>query len=112
MTATERAELHEAMSDGARRRARPLPGDGTGSGTAELSESKSGWTLTLSLDARTAVALRESLSQAGRSQLELRGFAVSITPNLVPGEPFPLESVDLVIAEDELVTKVDPASAG
>ena len=34
---------------------------------------------------------------------------MSITPNLVPGEPFPLQTLDLVIAPDQLVAKAtDP----
>ena len=90
MTATEREELRKAAGQNAGRD-RPRPGDGTVGGTAELSESAAGWSLTLSLDARTAAALRDGLSQAGRSQVEIHGIAVSITPNLVPGEPFPLQ---------------------
>jgi hypothetical protein len=62
---------------------------------AELAETPEGWVLTLHCDAATAAALR-----AAPTDLLAPGqLNISITPNLVPGEPFPVETV--LVAVDE-----------
>lgn len=75
--------------------ARPQPGSRSG---ARLIETPDGWVLTLTLDARTAVDIRKEL---GRGQnvnwVVPKNFAVSITPNLVPGEPFALSEIEIII---------------
>lgn len=74
---------------------RPQPGS---TSRAHLVETPDGWVLTLTLDARTAVQLRAELGRGREmSWLVPRDFEVSITPNLVPGTPFPLSGVEIVI---------------
>ena len=65
---------------------------------AELLETPAGWVLTLSIDDRTADQLRTELA-SGRSTgwFVPNGFEVSITPNLVPGTPFPLCAVEIIV---------------
>ncbi len=65
---------------------------------ADLVETSAGWVLTLSVDARTAEQLRAELS-SGRSAASFvpRDFEVSITPNLVPGAPFQLSAVEIIV---------------
>ena len=73
----------------------PQPGPGS---RAALLETPDGWVLTLTLDARTAVRMRKELA-SGRTlgRFVPRDLEVSITPNLVPGAPFPLSAVEIVI---------------
>jgi hypothetical protein len=65
---------------------------------AELLETPAGWVLTLALDQRTADQLRDELS-SGRNTgwFVPEGITVSITPNLVPGGPFPLCAVEIIV---------------
>jgi hypothetical protein len=74
---------------------RPQPGVGP---RAALLETPAGWVLTLTVDARTAGQLRDELS-SGRSTgwFVPQDFEVSITPNLVPGAPFPLCAVEIIV---------------
>jgi hypothetical protein len=74
---------------------RPQPGARP---RAALLETPAGWVLTLTLDARTADQFREELA-SGRSAgwFVPQDFEVSITPNLVPGAPFPLCAVEIIV---------------
>jgi hypothetical protein len=74
---------------------RPQPGARS---RAALLETPAGWVLTLTVDARTAGQLREELA-SGRPAgwFVPQDFEVSITPNLVPGAPFPLCAVEIVV---------------
>jgi hypothetical protein len=75
--------------------ARPRPG---GKSSAHLVETPDGWVLTLTVDARTAVQLRKELGRGSHTNwLALREFEVSITPNLVPGAPFTVSAVEIVV---------------
>ena len=65
---------------------------------AELVETPDGWVLTLSVDARTAEQLRAELdSDRSVGWFVPRDFEVSISPNLVPGAPFPLSAVEIIV---------------
>jgi hypothetical protein len=65
---------------------------------ADLVETPDGWVLTLSVDARTAEQLREELgSERSAGWFVPRDFEVSITPNLVPGAPFQLSAVEIIV---------------
>jgi hypothetical protein len=77
------------------------PGDAGDGARAALTETPAGWVLTLTLDARAARAFQAGAVGAGRFLLEPTNLTVSITPNLVPGEPFTLQAIELVVAEDE-----------
>jgi hypothetical protein len=62
---------------------------------AELTESPEGWALTVHCDGATADALR----RAGVDGAAFRRLSVAISPNLVPGTPFDVDTV--VIAVDQ-----------
>lgn len=73
---------------------RPRPGAGI---RAELTETPDGWVLALHCDQATAAALRST--GLGRGGLDR--FTVSVNPNLVPGEPFAIDTVIVVVDEHQ-----------
>jgi hypothetical protein len=74
---------------------RPQPGARS---RAQLLETPNGWVLTLTLDAKTAGQVCEELA-TGRtpSWFAPQDFEVSIAPNLVPGGPFTLSAVEIIV---------------
>jgi hypothetical protein len=66
-------------------------------GQARLTETPIGWTLQIDLGADLAAIVAERLTQGGCLQYALTDFAISISPNLVPGEPFTISSLELTV---------------
>lgn len=99
---------------------RPTPGPGpvesvpvenAGELRAELVESESGWTLTLHLDPTAARTIRTQLSGHVVTELQLGSVTASVLPNLVPGEPFAVDRLAVVVS-DGPVDGPDDASGG
>lgn len=65
----------------------------------ELTESRAGWALVVTLDRPAAAAIGARLSAGEGAALADAGLRVSIMPNLVPGQPFPVDSVTVVISD-------------
>lgn len=63
---------------------------------AHLSESSDGWLLTLTLSPAALDQLRTA-RQVGDLKLTPGQVSISITPNLVPGKPFDLSALRLVL---------------
>jgi hypothetical protein len=60
---------------------------------AQLAETPAGWVLTLHCDAATAAGLRAAVADLlGPGRL-----SISITPNLVPGKPFAIDTVLIAV---------------
>jgi hypothetical protein len=87
---------------------RPVPGpgpveaaaDGAGELRAELVESDTGWTLTLHLDPTAARTIRTQLSGHVVTELELGSVTASVLPNLVPGEPFAVDRLAVIVSDE------------
>lgn len=65
--------------------------------SAQLAETSSGWVLTLTLDQAAARALQPILAGGEGVRLDARRVTVSITPNLVPGQPFALDAIEVAL---------------
>jgi hypothetical protein len=82
-----------------------LPDDKTGAGRlrprpnfaihAELAETRAGWMLTLHAEPGVATALRA----AGFGDLAPGRLTFTVTPNLVPGQPFEIQAITVVANE-------------
>jgi hypothetical protein len=66
-----------------------------------LAETKEGWVLTLAMSAGLSAALLDlTTRETGRVELSDMDLSVSITPNLVPGDPFRVSRVMVVVPEN------------
>ncbi len=74
---------------------------------AELVESDTGWTLTLHLDPTAARTLRTQLSGHVVTELQLGSVTASVLPNLVPGDPFAVDRVAVIVSEGPADTLED-----
>lgn len=74
---------------------RPQP---TPRSRAQLVETPDGWVLTLTLDAATARRVRTELGRGRNpSWFAPADFEVSVAPNLVPGAPFPVSAIEILV---------------
>ena len=65
---------------------------------ADLVETPQGWVLTLFLDANAAQRLRGEVGEElSTTRLEPDDFRMTISPNLVPGTPFTISAIDIVV---------------
>jgi hypothetical protein len=65
---------------------------------AELIETRSGWVLTVTLTAALADSIRASHADELERVIGADHVTMSIAPNLVPGTPFLISSVKIVLA--------------
>ncbi len=66
-----------------------------------LAETREGWVLTLAMsESLTAALLDLSTRETGRVELHDIDMSVSISPNLVPGDPFRVSKVLVVVPDD------------
>jgi hypothetical protein len=68
-------------------------------GRAHLRETQDGWVLTVTVNQRAVVAVWAQPPDTNR--LDLGSVSMSITPNLVPGETFNVDVVELVIVDED-----------
>jgi hypothetical protein len=67
---------------------------------AVLEETEAGWTLTVTVAAASLAAFVGDAAESTPTEIELPGLVVTVSPNLVPGEPFVVEKVQIVVVED------------
>jgi hypothetical protein len=66
-----------------------------------LAETKEGWVLTLAMSASLRDALLDlTTRETGRVELSDIDMSVSISPNLVPGDPFRVSKVMVVVPDN------------
>jgi hypothetical protein len=63
----------------------------------QLSETPDGWLLTVTVSPQTAADLPGAV-RSGHRQLGSGEMSMSITPNLVPGEPFEISALNIIVA--------------
>ena len=75
------------------------PTKAAGQCQVHLEETPAGWLLTITVDHQAAAELSAAVTQ-GHRVLRAGEMSVAITPNLVPGEPFEISAVQVVLTGD------------
>lgn len=73
----------------------------TSSCAAELTETSDGWRLTITLSDTDVAADLLNAIPLGRLDPGPGEFTMSVSPNLVPGHPFDIVEVRVILAEDQ-----------